>query len=193
MLKHTLVLAATGAALAVVGCSAGGDGGRDTSAGDVSAYVSQAGKPVASVDPCALLTKEEVVRQVELSKEPGQLEALRGMGVVWDVVSTPEPRGVSRACHVAWRGMVNDDARTRGSFSVVVTDAAWLRSAMAGETKAKSIAGVGDEAYFVGGSSGPPYARVGDVAVGIEEFPDTREAKSGLDLLRAVVPRVRGR
>ena len=32
---------------------------------------------------------------------------------------------------------------------------------MAGAKNPRSIAGVGDEAYFVGGSSGPPYARVG--------------------------------
>ena len=37
-----------------------------------------------------------------------------------------------------------------------------------------------------------PYARVGNVAVGIEGFPNTPTAKAGVDLLRAAVARIRG-
>ena len=57
----------------------------------------------------------------------------------------------------------------------------------------RRLKAAGYEAYFVGGKSGPPYARVGDAAIGIEDFPDTRQSKSGLDLLRAAVSRARGR
>jgi hypothetical protein len=74
-----------------------------------------------------------------------------------------------------------------------VTFARWLTGSVAGMSHPLTIPNVGDEAYFVGGKSGPPYARIGDIAIGIENFPDTKQARSGLDLLRAAVLRARAK
>jgi hypothetical protein len=104
-----------------------------------------------------------------------------------------EPRGATPACRIKWKGSVNGEVQRQGEFMVVVTSAGWLKGSVAAMKTPLPIANVGDEAYFVGGKSGPPYARVGDAAIGIEDFPDTRQSKSGLDLLRAAVSRAGGR
>jgi hypothetical protein len=144
-----------------------------------------------SPDPCSLLTKDEIQHQVELSWPSGKAERLRSQGVVWSIGMQSIPRGQSRICQVTWQGKVNGEAQSRGDFSVVVTFAGWLTGSVAGMTHPLPIPNLGDEAYFVGGKSGPPYARVGDIAIGIENFPDTKQAKSGLDLLRTAVLRAR--
>ena len=144
-----------------------------------------------SPDPCSLLTKDEIQHQVELSLSTSQLAALRHKGIVWAIELQPIPRGASRACGVTWQGKVNGEAQSRGAFSVVVTSAAWLTGSVAAMEHPLPIPNLGDEAYYVGGKSGPPYARIGDVAIGIENFPDTKQAKSGLDLLRTAVFRAR--
>jgi len=144
-----------------------------------------------SPDPCALLTKDEIQHQIELSLPTGKADRLRSQGVVWSIGMQSMPRGQSRICQVTWQGKVNGEAQSRGDFSVVVTFAGWLTGSVAGMTHPLPIPNLGDEAYFVGGKSGPPYARVGDIAIGIENFPDTKQAKSGLDLLRTAVLRAR--
>ena len=148
-------------------------------------------KAIARVDPCSLLTRDEIQHQVELSLSSGKAERLRSQGVVWSITMQPTPQDASRACNIAWQGTVNGAVASRGEFSVVVTFAGWLTGSVAGMSHPLPIPNLGDEAYFVGGKSGPPYARVGDIAIGIENFPDTKLAKSGLDLLRAAVPRAR--
>ena len=142
-------------------------------------------------DPCSLLTKDEVQHQVELSLSSGKAEKLRSAGVVWSITTQAAPRGATQSCLIAWQAKVNGEAQSRGDFSVVVTSADWLTSSVAAMTHPLPIPNLGDEAYFVGGKSGPPYARVGNIAIGIENFPDTKQAKSGLDLLRAAVLRAR--
>jgi hypothetical protein len=144
-----------------------------------------------SPDPCSLLTKDEIQHQVELSLSPGQFAGLRSKRVVWSIGMQSIPRGQSHTCQIMWQGKVNGETQSRGDFSVVVTFAGWLTGSVAGMTHPLPIPNVGDEAYFVGGTSGPPYARVGDIAIGIENFPDTKQAKSGLDLLRTAVSRAR--
>ena len=148
-------------------------------------------KAISRVDPCAMLTKDEIQHQVELSLSNGKAERLRSQGVVWSITMQPTPQDASRACQIAWKGTVKGAVESRGEFSVVVTFAGWLTGSVAGMSHPLPIPNLGDEAYFVGGKSGPPYARVGDIAIGIENFPDTKEAKSGLDLLRAAVFRAR--
>ena len=146
---------------------------------------------ISRLEPCSLLTKEEIQHQVELSWPSGKADRLRSQGAVWSITMQPTPLGESRACQIAWLAKVNGDIQSRGDFSVVVTFAGWLTGSVAGMTHPLPIPNLGDEAYFVGGKSGPPYARIGDIAIGIENFPDTKESKSGLDLLRAAVRRVK--
>ncbi len=147
--------------------------------------------PISPLDPCALLTKAEIQQQVELSLSSGKADKLRNQGAAWSIMMQPAPRGVSPTCQVAWLATVKDEVYSRGTFSIVVTSAGWLTGSIAGMTHPLPISNLGDEAYFVGGKSGPPYARVGDVAIGIENFPDTKQARSGLDLLRSAVHRAR--
>lgn len=148
-------------------------------------------RAIARVDPCALLTRDEIQHQVELSLSSGKADRLRSQGVVWSITMQPTPSDASRACQIAWLATVNREVHSRGQFSVIVTFAGWLTGSVAGMSHPLPIPNLGDEAYFVGGKSGPPYARVGDIAIGIENFPDTKQAKSGLDLLRAAVARAR--
>lgn len=159
--------------------------------GAATAQGASAQKAIARIDPCALLTKDEIQHQVELSFSSGKADRLRSQGVVWSITMQLTPQETSRACQIAWQATVNREAQSRGEFSVVVTSASWLTGSVAGMTHPLPIPNLGDEAYFVGGKSGPPYARVGDIAIGIENFPDTKQSKSGLDLLRAAVMRAR--
>lgn len=150
-------------------------------------------KAISRVDPCALLTKDEIQHQVELSLSSGKADRLRSQGAVWSITMEPTPSDASRACQIAWLATVNREVQSRGQFSVIVTFAGWLTGSVAGMSHPLPIPNLGHEAYFVGGKSGPPYARLGDIAIGIENFPDTKESKSGLDLLRAAVLRARTR
>ena len=142
---------------------------------------------VARVHPCTLLTKDEIVAQVEASREPHQLEALHRDGVVWDVTGNETPSGAARVCEFAWHGTAKGEVMSKGEFTVNVTTAGWLQGTLGAIQNPKPIPGLGDEAYFV---LNAPYARVGVIAVGIENFPDTRENKAGLALLRLAVPRL---
>jgi len=181
-------------ALFAGGCGGRSDGQGRTAAGQAvgaAGNASGASSAVSRIEPCSLLTKDEIQEQVEQSHSPSQLAGLKSKGVVWTISMESVPQGASRICQVAWQGAVNGEVSTKGDFSVNVTYADWLKGSVAGMTHPLPIPNLGDEAYFVGGKSGPPYARVGDVAIGIENFPDTRESKSGLALLRLAVPRAR--
>lgn len=180
----------------IFGAGCGSDGAKPQNPGGTAA--TQGGVPsgdpskaIARVDPCSLLTKEEIQQQLELAGSPDQAAALKGKGAVWTIAMQAVPRGVSRTCQVHWQASVDGETQRQDDFTVIVTFAGWLTGSVAGMQHPLPIPSLGDEAYFVGGKSGPPYARVGDIAVGIENFPDTRESKSGVDLLRLAVPRAR--
>lgn len=144
---------------------------------------------IAHLDPCSLLKKEEIQHQVELSLG-SKLAGLQKKGIAWSIAMQSVPRGDSRACEITWDGKVNHEVYSHGDFAVVVTYAGWLTGSVEKPNPHLPIPDFKDyEAYFVGGKSGPPYARVGDIAVGIENFPDTKLSKSGVDLLRIAAPR----
>jgi hypothetical protein len=161
----------------------GTDAGQNPSASDDTT------KAIASVDPCGLVTKDEIRQQLELVGPADQVAALKNNGAVWTIGMQPVPRGVSRTCEVHSRASIAGDVRRQDDFTIVVTFAGWLTGSVKAMDHPLPIADLGDEAYFVGGKSGPPYARVGSIAVGIENFPDTRLSRSGVDLLRLAVPR----
>lgn len=163
------------------GSAAGQGGGGDADPTDA----------IARVDPCTLVTKEEIQQQLELVGSPDQAAALKSKGAVWTITMQPVPRGVSRTCQIHWQVSVDGDIHRQDDFTIVDTFAGWLTGSVAGMKTPLPIPNLGDEAYFVGGKSGPPYARVGDLAVGIENFADTRESKSGVELLRLAIPRAR--
>jgi hypothetical protein len=168
-------------------------GGQPNSAGAQPAATGNGSpKAVADIDPCSLVTKEEIIAQFEASYSPDQLAGFKSAGGSWQITPTPEQQGISKACRFALSGTVtNGDVRHQTEFTVAVTDGAFVNP-NANNARNRPIPGVGDEAYFM--SRGPmmPYARVGNVAVGIEGFPNTPADKAGVGLLRAAVARVRG-
>ena len=187
----TRALAAIAVAV-IIGAGCGSEEARSQSQGGTDA--GQSGdtiKAIARVDPCALVTKEEIQQQLEQAGSPSQAADLKSKGAVWTIAMQPVPRGVSRTCEVHGQASVDGDVRRQDDFTIVVTFAGWLTGSVAAMTTPLPIPNLGDEAYFVGGKSGPPYARVGGIAVGVENFPDTRESRSGVDLLRLAVPRAR--
>jgi hypothetical protein len=205
MFMRTLIPAAI--ALVAAGCGTQADPG-SAGAADVSAYAGTSGggradnaqssdadggvpKDVAAIDPCALVTREEIITQIEASYQADQLAGFKSKGGTWEVTPNPQQEGISKACRYAFKGTVqNGDVSYQSEFKVIVTNGAFVNGDV-NNAKARPLPGVGDEAYFM--SRGPmmPYARVGDVAVGIEGFPSTPTAKAGADLLRAAVSRVR--
>lgn len=209
MFKRTLITAAIALAVVAAGCGTQADAGSAGSA-DVSPYAGTGGggraedaqssdadggvsKGVAPIDPCALVTKEEIITQIEASYQADQLTGFKSKGGAWEVTPNLQHEGISRACRYALKGTVqNGDISYQTEFKVIVTDGAFVNGDV-NNAKARPLPGVGDEAYFM--SRGPmmPYARVGKVAVGIEGFPSTPTAKAGADLLRTAVSRVRAR
>lgn len=193
MTRHILVATAIGLVLCA-GCGSKGSpsqGHGETAAGQPGTASGDPTAAIARVDPCALVTKEEIQQQLEQAGSPSQAAALKSKGAVWTIAMQPVPRGVSRTCEVHGQASVDGDVRRQDDFTIVVTFAGWLTGSVAAMTTPLPIPNLGDEAYFVGGKSGPPYARVGEIAVGIENFPDTRASRSGVDLLRLAVPRAR--
>lgn len=203
MIKHAFLPAAIALAIAVAGCGSRDDAG--SGGADVSQYTGQkssggeaqpsgegsGAQDLSSIDPCALLTREEIIAQIEASMERTQREAFLAQGGKFDVTSTPETAGISRECQHAWRGTVSSgDVRSTSTFKVVVTDGAFVNPNV-NNAKNRPIAGIGDEAYFMSRGSMMPYARLGKVAVGIEGFPDTPADRGGVGLLRAAAGRVR--
>ena len=206
-MTRTLALscAALVAAVIATGCgptsdagSSGADvsqyvGGQPASANAGSAASAASGSPraMADIDPCALVTREEIVAQIEASYVPDQLAGFKSAGGTWQITPTPEQQGVSKACRFAFKGTVaNGEVRHQSEFTLAVTDGAFVNPNV-NNAKNRPIAGLGDEAYFMSRGSMMPYARVGNVAVGIEGFPNTPSDKAGVGLLRAAVARIR--
>ena len=96
------------------------------------------------IDPCTLLTKDEVQQQIELSGPESQSAALKKKGGVWSITMEPEPRGATPACRIKWRGSVNGEVQRQGDFMVVVTSANWLKGSIAAMKNPLPIANVGD-------------------------------------------------
>ena len=204
MIRNAFLLSAVAIAIGTAGCGSRADAG--SAGADVSQYTGQkaggaddepsargASKAVASIDPCALLTRQEIDAEIEASMERNQREAFLAQGGSWDVDSTAETAGIARECQYAWRGKLsNGDVRSTSNFKVVITDGAFVNGDL-NNAKARPIPGVGDEAYYMSRGAMMPYARVGNVAVGIEGFPDTPAARGGAGLLRTAVSRVRAR
>ena len=210
MLQRALLPAAIALTITAAGCGSRADAG---SAGGASADLSQyvgaqqtsgagARQPgpqgsgptsIGAIDPCTLLTKEEIATQIEASYSPDQQAGFKSQGGTWTITPTPAEEGISKVCRYTLTGTVkNGDTRQQTEFKLIVTDGAFVNPNV-NNAKSRPIPGIGDEAYFMSRGSMMPYARVGNVAVGMEGFPSTPKAKAGEDLLRAAVARVRAR
>lgn len=163
--------------------------GSGSSASQIRAADSQdaGASHVARIDPCALVTKDEIRKKVEASHQPDDLARLNREGAVWTITTESITRGESRDCQIKWQVDGNGEMRERGDFSVSVATAEWLKLLRADmKQPPETIPGLGDEAFFTGGKTRSPYARVGDVAIGIEGS----SGQPTVDLLRAAVARV---
>lgn len=207
MLSKLAPFAAALVLVLAVACGTNDDAGSSGAAtGDVAQYVGaqqasanasvdadQAGgnARIASIDACALLTKEEIIGQIEASYPPDQLAAFRNKSGRWQILSTPEAQGTAKFCQYRFLGILqNGDTVRRSDFKLAVVEPGFVNPNL-NQAGKRPIPGIGDEAYFM--SRGPmmPYARVGNVGVGIEGFPSNETDKAGVGLLRMAVGRVR--
>jgi hypothetical protein len=154
---------------------------------------------LASINPCSLLSDDEIVAQVDLTYEPDQRKAMHESGITHHVSKEEDRNGAIVVCHVSWHSLEpNGQESARGNFDVEVMTAEQLK-AFEGMSRPKSgdwagtIAGIGDQAFYLDHS---PAARVGNLGVSISSFPATwgdeaDEARGRVALLRAAAPRLR--
>lgn len=152
---------------------------------------------IAKIDPCTLVTKDEIQAAIEAKRDPNELASLKRQGVAWSITTTPVTVGESRNCQIHWRGTIGGAMQERGDMSVNVYNAEYFKSQVEdmnrvrrrnGRPDLSPIPGIGDEAHYFGYSeTGNPEARVGELAVGV----DALAGKPSVDLLRAAVSRVR--
>jgi hypothetical protein len=157
-----------------------------------SALVPAPGK----VDPCALVTKDEIRAAIEAKRDPSALASLKKRGVVWTITTTSDSEGDSQICRIHWVGNVGSEMAERGDMAVRVYEAEIFKVNVSdmnrvrqrnGKPALVAIPGVGDEAYFFGYSdTGDPEARVGKLAVAIESL----KGKPSVDLLKAALSRL---
>jgi hypothetical protein len=154
---------------------------------------------LANVNPCSLLTDDEIITQVDLTYEHDQREAMHAAGIKHHITKDEDRSGAMAVCRVSWRAVEpNGQESARGSFEIQAMTATQLK-ALEGMSRPKEgeragpIAGAGDEAFYL---EYQPAARVGDVGVSISDFPatwgDEANQRSGAEtLLRAAAQRLR--
>jgi hypothetical protein len=152
---------------------------------------------IAAIDPCALVTKDEIQAAIEANRSPDELARLKSKGIVWSISTTPVTEGEERRCQINWQGDFGSVMQEHSDMAVTVYNAEYFKNNVSdmnrvrrrtGRPELSLIPGVGDEAHYFGDNEkGNPAARVGDLAVGIESLM----GKPSLDLLRAAVSRVR--
>jgi hypothetical protein len=191
-----MALAAALSGLACGGSEASADAASDGKAAPDGKAADQAAAKIAAIDPCGLVTKDEIQAAIEGKRSPDELSRLKSRGITWSISTTPVTEGEERRCQIHWQGNFGSVMQEQSDMAVTVSKAEYFNSNVAdlnrvrrrnGKPDLAPIPGVGDEAHYFGYSEkGNPEARVGDVAVGIESLA----GKPSLDLLRAAVSRV---
>lgn len=188
-LAHVAMVLSLGAA----GC---GDRAEETPAGRTplaDAEAADDGLPEEpappNVDPCRLLTDEEVSEQLWLAIPTHQREHYKTKG--FDIAKTEVPWGISRRCEFTFRTkeMISGGPVWRGDFNVMVSHAALYVA----ERNKTPVPGVGDEAYH---HQRIWYVRVGDHVATLTDFDGTSEPGLEPDagriaLLRQMAQRLR--
>ena len=144
---------------------------------------------LANIDPCSLLTDDEIGMAADNSAPPAQREARHKLGVKFEVSKQVDRSGMTPVCHVSWRAVASGDEREKGMFDIAVMTASHLKSlegSIRPHTGKRSapIAGIGDEAFYL---EHAPSARVGDLGVSITEFSS---ADGGIELLKEAAGRL---
>jgi len=189
MRRQVLFSAALAGALFAAAC-----GHAETSARGASDDKTAA--KIAAINPCALVTKDEIQAAIEGKRSPDELARLKSKGIVWSISTTPVTEGEDRRCRIHWQGDFGSVMQEQSDMAVTVYNAEYFKSNVAdmnrvrqrnGKPDLAPIPGTGDEAHYFGyGEKGNPEARVGALAVGIESLA----GKPSLDLLRAAISRL---
>ena len=182
------LLAALLLAAAVPAC--GGGGGGDAGQGDESAGYFEDGDGAPArieVEPCALLTNEEISEQLFLSLSAD--EQSRYTSREFDLVTTEPDLGLTRMCEYkfASRDSVGGGATWHSDFNLMV----FPSNAIAlPEDKRKPIDGAGPEMFKESGTAAAFYVVKGGLAVSLTRFPARGEdEEGGPDAGRAVLLR----
>lgn len=175
--------------VAACGDRAGGEGGAEYAAdlengGDAPARL--------DVDPCALLTREEISEQLYLSLPLDQREHYSTPE--FDVESTPSDYGASRMCAYRFqsRDSVGSNPTWHSDFDLMV----FPSNAIAlPEDRRERLAGAGPEMFKERGTAAAYYVVKGGLAASITRFPGRpEEGESGPDAGRvALLNRIAGR
>jgi len=193
MRRYVLLLTALTGAMFGMGCG-GSEASADAASDDKT--TDRTAAKIAAIDPCTLVTKDEIQAAIEGKRNPDELARLKSRGIVWSISTTPVTEGEERRCQIHWQGDFGSVMHEHSDMALTVFKAEYFNSNVAdmnrvrqrnGQPDLAPIPGIGDEAHFFGYSEhGNPEARVGDLAIGVESLA----GKPSVDLLRAAVSRV---
>jgi hypothetical protein len=183
--SRAALIAALLLAAAVPACGGGGDAEQgaayagDLEDGDTPARI--------EVEPCALLTNEEISEQLFLSLSAD--EQSRYTSREFDLETTEPELGLTRMCEYrfASRDSVGGGATWHSDFNLMV----FPSNAIAlSEDKRKPIEGAGPEMFKEAGTAAAYYVVKGPLAVSLTRFPGRGEdAEGGPDAGRVVLLR----
>lgn len=182
--------------VSLFGCSSKSSGDSaavnpQTASDAAPSVAAQGNDKLSGINPCSLLTDEEIGTANDNRLPPSQRDGLHASGAKYEVSKQEDRSGVTPVCHVHWRAVApGNDEHARGDFDIFAMTASHLKSleqAIRPKTgkRAGPIAGVGDEAFYL---EYAPSARVGNLGVSISEFSS---ADGGIELLKEAVARLR--
>lgn len=177
-------------AFAVPAC--GGSAGADAEADDESGSYFDGEEARVEVDPCALLTKEELSEQLYLSLSPRERDNYANPD--FDITATEPQLGTSRVCEYqfASRDSVGGGATWHSDFTLTVFP---LNALALQDERREPIEGGTSEMFKERGTS-VVYVVKGPLAVSIHHFPPRDEDEPGgvdggrLVLLRHIAERL---
>jgi hypothetical protein len=168
--SRAALIAALLLAAAVAACGGGGDAGQgaayggDLEDGDTPARI--------EVEPCALLTNEEISEQLFLSLSAD--EQARWTSREFDLATTEPDLGVTRMCEYKFqsRYAVGGGPTWHSDFDIMVFPSNAIALA---EDKRRPIAGAGPEMFKEPGTAAAYYVVKGNLAVSLHRFPGRKE------------------
>ncbi len=173
---------------------AAGCGGAGEDAGSAAYFEEGDGEPARiEVDPCALLTREEISKELFLSLPPDQRAHYDTDE--FDVETTEPEAGTSRLCEYrfASRDSVGDGPTWHSDFTLMVFPSNAIALA---EDQRKPIDGAGAGMFKEAGTAAAYYVVKGGLAVSVARVPGRgEEAEGGPDagrvaLLRRIAERL---
>lgn len=177
------LLAALLLAAAVPACGGGGGGEGAEHAADFE----EGGEPARiDVEPCALLTNEEISEELFLSLS--QDERSRWTTSEFELTTTAPELGVTRRCEYRFqsREVISGGPVWHSDFDLMVFPSSAIALA---EEKRRPIAGGGPEMFKEPGTQAAYYVVKGKLAASLHRFPGRREEEGDPDAGRLVLLR----